>query len=469
MLKFTSNLLILFSIIFTTSCSTTNKIATLKPEPDDATPLVYESIPSYINLPISIKLKDIENQTNTQLNGLIYEDNSIDDDDIEMKIWKLAPITIKNDNTTNGQKIITVLPLKAIVKYRIGTKKMGVALYNIKEFNLDGVVTLISEVSLTNWKMKSKTELKSLEWNESPTITVFGKNVPITYLINPAISLFKSKIEKKIDNAIEKSMDFKPNVLVALEKICAPFQMSDTYQSWLKIVPIEIYSTNAKLKNDTFVLDMGMKCTMETIIGKQPESKFNASKIILKSVSKIPQDVSANIVAVSTYQEASKLMTKNFSGQIFGTGSKSIKVQNVAIWHKNGKMIIALDVLGAVNGTIYLAGFPQYDDKTKEVFFDQLDYALDTKNKLMQTANWLAQGLILKKIEQSCHYSIKPNLEEGQKSIMAYLRNYSPMQGVFVNGTIEAIQFEKIQLTNQAIIAFLNVKGTVNVSVDGLK
>ena len=467
--KFTFNLLILFSIICTTSCSTTNNIATLKPEPDDATPLVYESIPSYINLPISVKLKDIENQTNTQLNGLIYEDNIIDDDDIEMKIWKLAPITIKNDNTTNGQKIITVLPLKAIVKYRIGTKKMGVELYNIKEFYLDGVVTLISEVGLTNWKMNTKTELKSLDWNESPTMTVFGKNVPVTYLINPAIALFKSKIEKKIDNAIEKSMDFKPNVLLALEKICAPFQMSDTYQSWLRITPIEIYSTNAKLKNDTFVLDMGMKCTMETIIGKQPESKFNANKIIVKSVSKIPQDISANIVAVSTYQEASKLMTKNFSGQTFGSGSKSIKVQNVAIWHKNGKMIIALDILGAVNGTIYLAGFPQYNDKTKEVYFDQLDYALDTKNKLMRTANWLAQGLILKKIEQSCHYSIKPNLEEGQKSMMTYLKNYSPMQGVFVNGKMEEIQFEKIQLTNQAIIAFLKIKGTLNVSVDGLK
>jgi hypothetical protein len=90
--KFTFNLLILFSIICTTSCSTTNKIATLKPEPDDATPLVYEVFLHII--PISVKLKDIENQTNTQLNGLIYEDNIIDDD-IEMKIWKLAPITIK--------------------------------------------------------------------------------------------------------------------------------------------------------------------------------------------------------------------------------------------------------------------------------------------------------------------------------------------------------------------------------------
>ncbi|MBG6186359.1 hypothetical protein IWX80_000694 [Flavobacterium sp. CAN_S2] len=466
MLKFSSNLLIICSILFISSCATTNKIDALKPEPDDATPLIYENTPSYINMPISVKLKDIENQTNASLSGLIYEDNSIEDDDIEMKVWKLAPITIKNEI---GEKIKTILPLKAIVKYRIGTKKLGIEIYDTREFHLDGVVTLVSDVALINWKLNTKTELKSLDWNESPTMTVFGKNVPVTYLINPAVKLFKSKIEKKIDEAIAKSMDFKPNVLAALEKICVPFLMNETYESWLRIVPIEIYSTSAKLKNDTFVLDMGMKCNMETLIGKQPESKFNASKIILKPVTKIPEDITANIVAISTYQEASKIMTKNFAGQEFGSGSQKVKVQNVAIWHKKGKMIIALDVLGSVNGTIYLAGFPKYNEKTKEIFFDQLDYALDTKNKLMRTANWLAQGLVLKKIEQSCRYSIKPNLEEGQKSMMTYMRNYSPMQGVFVNGKMEDIQFQKIQLTNQAIIAFIKVKGTVSVSVDGLK
>ena len=469
MLKFSSKLLIICSILFVSSCATTNKIDALKPEPDDATPLIYENTPSFINMPISVKLKDIENQTNALLSGLIYEDNSIEDDDIEMKVWKLAPITIKNDIGEKREKIRTILPLKAIVKYRIGTKKLGIEMYDTREFHLDGVVTLVSDVALINWKLNTKTELKSLDWNESPTMTVFGKNVPVTYLINPAVKIFKSKIEKKIDDAIAKSMDFKPNVLAALEKICVPFLMNDTYESWLRIVPIEIYSTSAKLKNDTFVLDMGMKCNMETLIGRQPESKFNAAKIILKPVTKIPEEITANIVAISTYQEASKIMTKNFAGQEFGSGSQKVKVQNVAIWHKKGKMIIALDVLGSVNGTIYLAGFPQYNEKTKEVFFDQLDYALDTKNKLMRTANWLAQGLVLKKIEQSCRYSIKPNLEEGQKSMMAYLKNYSPMQGVFVNGKMEDIQFQKIQLTNQAIIAFIKVKGTVNVSVDGLK
>jgi hypothetical protein len=52
---------------------------------------------------------------------------------------------------------------------------------------------------------------------------------------------------------------------------------------------------------------------------------------------------------------------------------------------------------------------------------------------------------------------------------MQYLQNYSPMPGVFINGSINDISFQKIQLTNKAIVAFIKLNGDVNVSVDGLK
>jgi hypothetical protein len=454
----------------TTSCSSTSqKIEALRPEPDDAVPLTYTSIPSFINLPVSIKLKDIENQTNTLMNGLIYEDNIIEDDNIEIKVWKQAPITITNDRAKEGDRIKTILPLKVWVKYRIGTKTMGVDLTKTQEFNLNGVVTLSSSVSLNNWKLNTKTTLKSLDWTESPSMTVFGKNMPVTYLINPAVSLFKTQIEKSIDTAIEESMDFKPNVMDALSKICTPIEMSTEYNTWLRIVPLEAYSNNAKLKNDSFLINMGMKCNMETLIGKKPESKFDKNKIVLKAVEKIPENITANIAAISTYQEASKIMTQNFVGQEFGSGSKKVKVQSVAIWHKDGKIVIALDLLGSVNGTIYLNGFPQYNETTKEIYFDKLDYVLDTKSRLMRTANWLAQGVILSKMKESCRYSIQQNLEEAKQNMAAYLKNYSPMPGVLINGKMDDIQFQKIELTNQAMIAFIKVNGVINVSIDGLK
>ena len=108
--------LLFLILFFVASCGTTSKLEAMKPEPDDATPLVYTNANSFINMPILIKLKDIENKTNSLLNGLIYEDNDLEDDDIEMKVWKLSPIIISNKDG----KIKTVLPLKVQAKYRYG-------------------------------------------------------------------------------------------------------------------------------------------------------------------------------------------------------------------------------------------------------------------------------------------------------------------------------------------------------------
>ena len=451
--------------LFVTGCTSASKITNFQPEPDDAIPLVYDNSPSFLNLPIKIKLKDIENKTNSALTDLIYDDSNIEDDNIEIKIWKLAPIQFEN----NLGKIKTILPLKATIRYRIGTKKLGVQLYNTKEFNLNGVVTLTSEVNLTNWKLQTKTQFQSIDWNESPTMSLLGKNIPITFLVNSSLPLFKSKIEKKIDKSIAKSMDFKPNVLDALEKICRPFQMSQEYESWLRVTPIEIYTTNAELIGNSIHINMSVKCFIETLIGKKPESRFNSSTLILKPVTSMPSAIKASVVAVSNYQDASRIITQNFRDKEFASGRRKIKVLNTTIWHKKNKMSIALEVKGSVNGTIYLTGIPKYNETTKELYFDEMDYALETKNKLLQTASWLAQGLILKNIQSNCKYSIRPNLEEGVKNLSGYLKNYSPIPGVYVNGRLDNFEFNKIQLTNQAIIAFLTINGEVSITVDGFK
>ncbi|SCY73130.1 DUF4403 family protein [Flavobacterium caeni] len=454
-----------FASLFAVGCGSPQKIEALKPEPDQAEPLLYDNAVSFIDIPVVVKIKDIENQTNKTLTGLIYEDNNIEDDDYQVKIWKLAPITLANEKG----KIKTVLPLKAHVKYRIGTKRLGIDLFDTKEFNFNGNVSLVSDVALTNWKVKTHTEFKSIQWNESPTMNVMGKAVPITYIINPALQLFKSKIEKSIDEAIAQSMDFKPSVLDALDKICTPFQMNQAYDTWLRINPSELYTTEAKLQQDKIMFEMGLKCTIETLVGQKPTDQFDRSKIVLKPVAKMPDHITANIVAVSTYADASKILTKNFMGQEFGSGSKKVKVQGVELWQKNGKMIIALDLLGSLNGRIYLSGVPQYNDQTKEIYFDQLDYVLDTKGRLTRTANWLLQGYVLRKMQETCRYSIQPNLDEGKANLLQYMKNYSPMPGVFVNGQVGDIQFQKIQLTNKAIIAFVKITGEVSVVVDGLK
>jgi hypothetical protein len=216
-------------------------------------------------------------------------------------------------------------------------------------------------------------------------------------------------------------------------------------------------------------MDMGLKCDMQTMVGLEPKNTYDASKIVLKPVAKMPDRITASIAAVSAYSSASKIMTKNFKGQEFASGSRKVIVQNVDIWQNDKKLIIALDLTGSLNGTIYLSGFPNYNVLTKEIYFDDLSYVLNTKNVLLKSANWLLQGTILNKIRESCRYSIQPNLEEGKKNMEPYLNNYSPMKGIFVNGSLDDFNFEKVEITDKAIIAFITTSGKMSIKIDGLE
>jgi hypothetical protein len=450
----------MLSLLF--GCSTTNKIATLKPEPSENVPMVYKTTTSFVSMPMEISLKEIENQLNKSLNGLIYEDNNLEDDETEMKIWKTGAIKLIEKNG----KIESVLPLKIWSRFKYGTKFMG--LNDTKEIDLNGTITLLSDVKLSNWKMNTTSKIEDFDWTESPTILVAGKKVPITYIINPTLSIFKSKVAKKIDDAIEKSCDFKPYVLEVLEKMSIPFKTSEQYETWFKMMPIEVYVTDAILQKSNISMDLGLKCTMQTMVGQEPKNNFNKDIVAFKPVSKVPDKTTATVAAISTYESASRIITKNFQGKEFASGTRKIVVQKVDLWSKDGKMIIALDMTGSINGTIYLSGIPNYNAITKEIYFDQMDYVLNTKGILTKTANWLLQGMILKKIQENCRYSIKENLDEGKKNLLPYLANYSPMKGVFVNGTMNDFEFEKVELTNKAIIAFITTTGKMNVKIDGM-
>ncbi|MCO6175164.1 DUF4403 family protein [Flavobacterium sp. NRK F10] len=456
-------LLSILIVLCLTACSSASpKIEAIKPLPSDNTPMVYTNKTSFISLPVEITLKDIEKQLNKNLKGLIYNDSILKDDNCELKIWKSDPITLEEENGV----ILSKLPLKIWTRIKYGTDFLG--LNDTREIYLDGVLTLKSKAHLTNWKLTTTSAIDDFEWNESPAIVIAGKKIPITYIINPTLSYFKKTIAQQIDKAIDETCDFKPHVFDALDKISEPFLVHEAYETWFTVIPVELYVTEARLKDKQITLDMGLKCNLQTMIGQKPMKQFDRNSVILKPVSKMPDKVSLALAGVSTYESASKVLTKNFKGQEFSSGKRKVVVQKVNLWEKDNKLIISLSLTGSINGDIYLTGYPSYNPATQEIYFDQLDYILSTKSVLLKSANWLAQSTILRKIQENCRYSIKENLEEGKQNLSPYLNNYSPMSGIYVNGNLNDFEFEKIELTNKAIIAFLSTTGKIRIKIDGL-
>lgn len=459
-------ILVVAAAIILSSCSSTKQVMALKPLPDySSTEVVYEKQLSFINMPVEVSVKDLQTQTNKYLNGLIYDDNSLDGDNLMMKVYKQSNIII----IEKDGKIIMDLPLKITGKVKYGLESFGLNLSDTKDFYLNGVIRLNTAVGLKDWKIVTATSIQNITWTEAPTVNIAGKTIPITYLINPAISIFKGKLSKLVDDAIAQSLDIKPYVLDALQSFSEPTKVNDEYNTWFTMQPVEVYASKATVANQKITVNMGLKSYLETAIGRKPSISFDRSAIVLKAVDKLPDEFKANVAAFAPYSYASEVVSKNFSGQKFESGGKSVTVNKVDLWGKDGKMIVALNLSGSVNGDFYLTGIPAYNPQTKEIYLDQVDFVLDSKSKLLKVGNWLAHGLILKKMSDACRFSIASQLADGEKTMAGYLNNYQPIKGVKVNGTLTGITPNKVILTPNAIVAMVVATGKVAVSIDGME
>lgn len=452
--------------IYFSSCSTTKQVTALKPMPDySSTEVVYEKQLSFINMPVEVAVKDLQTQTNKYLNGLIYEDNSFDGDNLMMKVYKQNNIVVSEKDG----KIIMDLPLKITGKLKYGIASFGIDLTDVKDFYLNGTVRLSAAVGLKDWKITTLTTIQNITWKEAPSVVVAGKTIPITYLINPAITIFKPTLSKLVDDAIKESLDIKPYVLDALQAFSEPTKVNDDYDSWFVMQPVEVYASKATVANQKITANLGLKAYLETSVGRKPDYTFDRTSVLLKVVDKMPNEFKANVAAFATYKYASDVVSKNFAGEKFESGNRSVTVNKVDLWGKDGKMIVALNLSGSVNGDFYLTGFPAYDAEKKEIYLDQVDFVLDSKSKLLKIGNWLAHGLILKKMSDACRFSVAEQLAEGQKTMTNYLNNYEPMKGVKVNGKLNGITPNKVILTPNAIVAMVVATGNVAVTIDGLE
>ena len=129
MVKFRILSLVLVVLGLLSGCGTSTKIQAIKPEAESNKDFAYTAKTSYLGMPVSIEILDIQHVLNKNIKQLIYTDSILDDDNLEVKIWKTNTITLTQDK----DKIRTIVPIKIWLKYKYGTEFMG--LNDTHEFN----------------------------------------------------------------------------------------------------------------------------------------------------------------------------------------------------------------------------------------------------------------------------------------------------------------------------------------------
>ena len=325
--------------------------------------------------------------------------------------------------------------------------------------------------------MATETKSDGYEWIESPALDFGVVSLPLTYVADAVLDGQQEYIEKEIDAAIRQYVDLKDYVREPLNALYEPWLISETYKTWFKMEPREVYMTQIKTteKGKNLKIGVGLKTYTETIIGEKPEKAsqedFKNDVVPMKVVEKLDDEFSIGLVTLVSYADAAKLMDEQYvkTPFVYEDGRKKITLTHFDMWGANDKVVVEVGVKGSINGMIYLQGIPYYDTVSRSIKMTAIDFHLDTKNKLLKSANWLAHGKFCKVMEKNMAFPIGEQLDLAKKETEAYFKNYEVSKGVFINGGLTKLETSRIYLIPDALVAVMKIEGTLRVKVDGME
>lgn len=422
---------------------------------------------STVHVPVSIALSDVERQINAQVNGLIYEDNSLtnnNDDKFMTKVWKRGTILV----TAQDSLFHFTVPLRIWVK--AGVSVLGFTQYKETEFEID--LRFKTKFDLDrDWSVNTQTQADGYGWVRRPTVSFIGVNIPITNLVGNMIDKNLGSITNVIDQQVRRNVDLRTPVLKAWNVLREPYLISAAYSTYLQAVPKRVLITPLRFEGRFIRATIGIEGYTLTTTGAKPDVRPAVSLPDLTVVSKVRDDFQIGLLSEASYPEAAKLAAVEFVGKSFSFSDNrySITITSMDMYGQNDNLIIKAGLKGTINGDIYLKGRPYYDAHDQTISLKDLHYDLDTKNILQQSANWLLKGTFARTLEKQLTIPIGSQLADMQKLLQEKLKNTQVAKGIVISGQIDEIKPDQVYLTPTAMLAVVNARGRIDVKVDGLQ
>ncbi|MBP7982915.1 MAG: DUF4403 family protein [Kaistella sp.] len=427
----------------------------------------FPRIRSSVTMPVKIPLSEIGNLINASVQNLIFEDNSYTDnnnDQFKVKVWKTRAIRLVGGTQQN---LLIEVPLKIWAEKGIGT----LGIYSYQNTTFETVMYFNTQLTFNNnWTMTTKTSPMGFKWVTKPVLD-FGKiKVPITSLVETSLKQQQAEFSKTIDEMMISQLNFQNYAVMAWNQFSQPFNISEDYNTWLKITPVSVNISPLVFYGNQIEANIGIDTFSETFTGKKPPSTVPIKTIAnFNSVQSLPQKFLLQTTANIPFNQATKIAENMFLGKEFDfrEGRSKIKITSVNVYGEENRVMIEAATEGTIDGVSYISGIPVYDDVKRKIVLTDTKFKLKTKNILQKTATLLFQGKIVKMIEDE--YGIPTaELEDSSKKSIEETFNKEYYRGLKMQGKVYKLKPSQILLSPVGITAIIDTEAQLKLLVQGM-
>lgn len=427
----------------------------------------FPKIKSSLTMPVKIPLAEIGKMINSSVPSLIFQDDSFtdnNDDQFKVKVWKTRPIRLVGGTKQN---LLIEVPLKIWAEKGIGT----LGIYSYQNTTFETVMYFNMELNFNNnWKITTKTSPMGFKWVTKPILDYGKIKIPISSLVESSLKKQQSDFTKTIDEMMITQLNFQQYAIMAWNQFSQPFNISEEYNTWLKITPVSVNISPLIFYGNQIEANIGIDTYSETFSGQKPiASPLIKTVANFNSVQTLPQKFLLQTTANIPYSEATAIAEKTFLGKEFDfrDGKSKIKISAIKVFGEEERIVIEAKTEGTVEGVSIISGIPMYDPMKRKIVLTDTKFKLQTKNILQKTATLLFRGKIVNMIEDE--YGIPTaELEDTSRKSIEETFNKEYYKGLKMQGKVYKLIPSKIILNPYGITAVIDTEAQLKLAVQGL-
>ncbi len=424
-------------------------------------------IKSNITLPVSLPVSEINNLINQSVKGVLYEDQSYTDnnnDQFKVRVEKQGNIAIK---ALSNNRLMISVPLKVWAEKGYGT--LGYYMYQDTNFNL--IMNFITSLAVTpDWKLSTKTTTAGFVWTQKPVLDYGKVKIPIASFIESVLKEQQNKFTTVIDQQIKSQFNLQPQLVMAWNQFSKPINVSQEYNTWLKISPQNTYMTPLQVFQDKIKTTVGIDLFSETFVGKMPLPTKDVTSIPNFVVKPDLQNIfNLQTTANISFDEATKIARQQFLNKEFPLNSEKnkVKVDDIKVYGEKENIVIEVKTQGGVTGTAFIKGKPAYDVQSHKIVLTQTDFNLKTKNFFQKALTVLFEGKIRKMIEKDYGIPLLDIENSSKKSLMESF-NKEYYKGIRLQGNVIELKPTQFLISESYITVVIDTKAQLQMNISGL-
>lgn len=360
-----------------------------------------------------------------------------------------------------GKDVLVKLPLDVeVIKKTI-----------IKDLKANGSMEMnfISNLNIAkDWTFTTKTQMADYKWTKTPSLGIGVINLPIETISNLILKKIKGDIESSVDQSIKEAYDLRAIIQEVANMSFLPFEMDSVFGGWMQMSCDSAFMSPTFNTKEYTEGKISLKTKMNLTSQKPQNTAFNVKIPNFAWDDKLKDSSRFKLLMEIDYDHLTRVARKNFVGQTFTDGDRSIQVLDVRVDKKDGKLQVSTDVKGSFNGTLSVMGKPAFNKTKGNLYAENIDINVKTGNVLYSAAAWLLKGKIKSKLDEMMQFPLNENIKNLQEQVDEQVKELNKKYKMELNVKLGSLDIENIILRPDRANAYVVINLKLSTVLNNL-